>query len=326
MVFKFHSLLTHSLILVACFNWGISPQPAMGENPAPGIHWGALAYPDQEPVLATGFSIFRFTEFNGEGERFNGIRETIGLNLITTSWTRHWANHLEGWSTNLTFGIGPTRNQPSEFLQNDFIHDSLYGIPAVPVGEKRKETDFTLSGSMTRWWELPGQRRILFLSGGEQTGSLYQELFARGGVRRWSPVKTIEHLNGKSDGWLAGMFRPLRVSGMVRAGRIATGAAFHDLANHSFAAQTSLSYGWYDEHTLQPLLELEAGVTIDSGMFNGDRGNSLEERFWTIAIHAHPFTFETWNDQLNSQDYGPTYGAKIMMDLSFLLPDSWKGQ
>jgi len=40
----------------------------------------------------------------------------------------------------------------------------------------------------------------------------------------------------------------------------------------------------------------------------------------------HPFTFETWNDQLNSKDFGPTYGGKIMMDLSFLLPDSWKGQ
>jgi len=325
MVLKFHSFLTYSLILVACFSWWISPQPAMGESSAPGIHWGALAYPDQEPVLATGMSIFRFTEFNSEGERFNGIRETIGLNLITTSWTRHWTNNLKGWSTNLTFGIGPTRNQPSEFLQNDFIHDSLYGIPSVPVGEKRKATDFTISGSMTRWEELLGQRRVLFLSGGGQTGSLYHELFARAGFRRWSPVKTIEYLNGKSDGWFAGIFGPLRVSGMVRAGRIATGAAFHDLANHSFAAQGSISYGWYDEHTLQPLMELEAGVTIDSGMFNGERGDSLEERFWTVAIRAHPFTFETWNDQLNSQDFGPTYGAKVMMDVSFLLPDSWKG-
>ena len=159
---------THFIILVACLSWWIPPQPAMSEIPARGIHWGALAYPDQEPVFATGLSIFRFTEFNGAGERFNGIRETIGLNLITTSWTRHWTNHLDGWSTNLTFGIGPTRNQPSEFLQNDFVHDSLYGIPSIPVGEKRKETDFTISGSITRWEELPGQRRVLFLSGGDR--------------------------------------------------------------------------------------------------------------------------------------------------------------
>lgn len=326
MACRFHPSLTFFIILIAWLSWWISPQSARAESSAPGIHWGALAYPDQEPVLATGLSIFRFTEFNGEGERFNGIRETIGINLVTTSWTRHWSNSLEGWSTNLTFGIGPTRNQPSEFLQNDFIHDRLYGIPQVQVGQKRKATDFTISGSITRWGELPGQRRVLFLGGGGQTGSLYHELFARGGFRRWSPVKTIEYLSGTHDGWVTDMFRPLRFSGMVRAGRISTGAAFHDLANHSVAAQSSLSYGWYDEKTFRPLLEVEIGVTIDSGMFKGDRGDSLEERFWTVAIRAHPFTFETWNDQLNSKDFGPTYGAKVMMDLSFLLPESWKGQ
>ena len=245
--------------------------------------------------------------------------------MITTSWTRHWSNSLEGWSTNLTFGIGPTRNQPSEYLQNDFVHDRLFDIPQVPVGAKRKETDFTLSGSITRWGELPGQRRVLFLSGGGQTGSLYQELFARGGFRRWSPVKTIEYLSGTHDGWVADLFRPLRLSGMGRAGRLFNGAAFHDLANHSFAAQGSLSYGWYDEKTFRPLFEVEIGATIDSGMFNGNQGNALEESFWTIAIRAHPFTFETWNDQLSGQDFGPTYGGKLMMDLSFLLPDTWKG-
>lgn len=320
-----HSVPTFSIILIACLSWWISPEPARAESSAPGIHWGALAFPDQEPVLATGLSIFRFTEFNGEGERFNGIRETIGLNLVTTTWTRHWSNSLEGWSTNLTFGIGPTRNQPSEFLQNDFVHDRLYGIPQVPVGQKRKETDFAISGSITRWGELLGQRRVLFLGGGGQTGSLYHELFARGGFRRWSPVKTIEYLSGTPDGWLANIFRPLRFSGMVRAGRVATGAAFHDLANASYSAQGSISYDWYDERTLQPLLEIEVGATMDSGIFNGDRGDSLEERFWTFAIRIHPFTFETWNDQLNSKDFGPTYGGKVMMDLSFLLPDSWKG-
>lgn len=325
MAWQFHPSLTFSIILVGCVSMWISPQPVDAESSAPGIHWGALAYPDQEPVFATGMSIFRFTEFNGEGERFNGIRETIGLNLVTTTWTRHWSNSLEGWSTNLTLGIGPTRNQPSEFLQNDFIHDRVYGIPQVPVGEKRKETDFTISSSITRWGELFGQRRVLFLGGGGQTGSLYHELFARGGFRRWSPVKTLEYLSGAQDGWVADLFRPLRLSGMVRAGRIATGAAFHDLANASYSAQGSISYGWYNEKTLKPWFEIEVGATMDSGIFNGDRGDSLEERFWTVAIRIHPLTFETWNDQLNSKDFGPTYGGKVMMDLSFLFPDSWTG-
>jgi hypothetical protein len=87
---------------------------------------------------------------------------------------------------------------------------------------------------------------------------------------------------------------------MVRASRVATGAAFHDLANATYSAQGSISYGWYDEKTLHPWLEVEIGVTIDSGLFNGEMGDSLEERFWTAALRAYPFTFETWNDQLNT--------------------------
>ena len=293
-----------------------------GETPAPSIHWGALSYPDQASELSIGLSLFRFTEFNGEGERFNGINETIGINFITFSWTEHLTDTFENWSTNFTLGVGPTRNQPTEWLQNDFIHDGLYGIPTVPVEGTRKETDFAISGSLTHWWEIPGQKRIFYLSGGGQSGSLFHEIFARTGFRRWAPLKTIEYLNGNKQGVFASLFRPLRLSGMVRASRIATGAAFHDLANATYAAQGSISYGWYDEKTLRPWFEVEIGATIDSGLFNGELGDSLEERFWTAALRAYPFTIETWNDQLNSKDYGPTYGARLTMDLYFLLPKS----
>ncbi len=58
----------------------------------------------------------------------------------------------------------------------------------------------------------------LFFGGGGQTGSLYYEVFARGGFRRWSPVKSIEYLGGNSEALLVDVFRPLRFSGMVRAG------------------------------------------------------------------------------------------------------------
>ena len=297
--------------------------PVFAETPAPGIHWGALGYPDQEPTLTTGFSVFRFTEFNGEGERFNGIRETIGLNLITISWTEHWTKHMPNWSTNLTVGVGPTRNQPSEWLQNDLIHDSIWGIPEVPVEEKRHQTDFAVSSSITHWWEVVGQKRLFFISGGGQTGSLYHEVFARGGVRRWSPLQTFEQVVKPVEGWFGSLARPLRVSGMVRAGRIATGAAFHDLANTAYTAQGSISYGWYAPRTLRPWMEIEVGATIGSGMFNDDQGVALEEQFWTVAFRIHPFTFESWNDQLGNKDFGPTYGGRLMIDLYFLISDSW---
>lgn len=315
-------------IFLAFFLLGIGaliPPVVGGETPAPFIHWGALSYPDQEPVLEMGLSLFRFTEFNGDGEKFNGIDETIGINLITFTWTEHLTGIFQNWSTNLTFGVGPTRNQPTEWLQNDLIHDGLWGIPTVPVGDKRKQTDFAISGALTRWWEITGQKRVLYLGGGGQSGSLFHELFARTGFRRWAPLKSIEYLNGNQEGIFASLFRPLRLSGMVRASRIATGAAFNDLANTTYTAQGSISYGWYDEKTLHPWFEVEIGATIDSGIFNGELGDSLEERFWTAALRAYPFTIETWNDQLNSKDYGPTYGGRITMDLYFLLPKSWTG-
>lgn len=168
----------------------------------------------------------------------------------------------------------------------------------------------------------PGTASHPVPGGGGQSGSLYHELFGRAGFRRWSPLKALEHWKGTRQGFWAGVFRPLRLSGMVRAARIATGAAFHDLANSVYTAQGSISYGWYDERTFRPWLEVEFGATIDSGIFNGEKGDSLEERFWTAAIRVHPFTFETWNDQLNSKDFGPTYGARLMMDLSALWSDS----
>ncbi len=296
------------------------PPSVLAETPAPGVHWGALGYPDQTTVLETGLALFRFTEFNGEGERFNGIRETIGLNLITLSWTHHWdPPDPSGWSSNFTLGIGPTRNQPTEWLQNDLIHDGVWGIPQVPVEEKRNQTDFAISASLTKWWELFGQPRVLYLGGGGQSGSLYHEGFLRAGVRRWSPMKTSEYFWGNPpDHLFLTLLKPLRLSGMVRASRIETGAAFRDLAHVSYIAQGSVSYGWYDPNTHEPCVEVEVGVTIDSGIFNGLEGDSLEERYWTLAFRVHQLSLETWNDQLNSKDFGPTYGARVMLDLSFL--------
>ena len=314
-----------AIVFVIVLSVWISLSTVFAETPAPGIHWGALGYPDQEATLTTGLSIFRFTEFNKEGERFNDIKETIGLNLITMSWTEHWTNHLPGWSTNLTVGVGPTRNQPSEWLQNDLIHDRIWGIPQVPVEEKRHQTDFAISGSVTRWWGLLEQPRVLYLSGGGQTGSLYHEAFIRGGFRRWSPLHTFVQMVKPVEGWVGAFVRPFRVSGMVRAGRIATGAAFHDLADTVYTAQGSISYGWYNVHTFRPWMEIEVGATIGSGIFNDDKGVSLGEQFWTVAFRIHPFTFESWNDQLGNKDFGPTYGGRLMMDLYFLLPASWTG-
>ena len=56
----------------------------------------------------------------------------------------------------------------------------------------------------------------------------------------------------------------------------------------------------------------------------GDRGNfdwaQIEQNpFWTVKVQIRRFAVETWNDQLNRQDFGPTYGLRLTYDLSSLV-------
>ena len=313
------SRLKCATALLALLMW---PSILYAETPAPEVHWGSLGYPDQYPVLQLGLSLNRFTEFNGEGERFNEIQETIGLNQITFTWTEH-LERLKGWSTNLTIGAGPTRDQPTRYLQNEIVHEGLKGIPKVPVREKRRQTDFMITGTLNRWFSIGSLEKVAFAGGGVASGSLYHEIFGRVGARRWSPIETIYGCPCDEKPWWVSAFGPLRLSGMYRYSRIWEGAALRALAPESHLAQGSISYGWIREDGY-PSFEVELGLTIDSGIFLDVFGDSLEERFYTLAIRAHPFTIETWNDQLNDKDFGPTYGARFMLELYTFLPDSWK--
>ncbi|MCK6498061.1 MAG: hypothetical protein L6Q38_01120, partial [Nitrospira sp.] len=64
--------------------------------------------------------------------------------------------------------------------------------------------------------------------------------------------------------------------------------------------------------------EIEVAVTYDSGLFVDHRGDSLEERFVSVALRYSAFTFETWNDLINQKDYGPTFGARLTLDLLYM--------
>ncbi len=297
------------------------------ESPAPTVHWGGLSYPDQSELLDTGFTANRFTEFNGQGKRFNAIDETMGLNFATVSWTEHWRS-TPGLSTNLTVGAGPTGEQPTRYLQNEFIHDAIWGIPQVPVGETRDGADFMIDGSVTGWRGWWGQKRLLFAGGGFSTGSLYHEVFARAGMRRLNigdPIAaggqalvrfvtagSVPHLLAVD--WLKG----LRLSAMGRYGRSFSGSAFKDVAPQTWFGQGSVSWGIYDDEH-KPFVEVELGAAIDSGLFTSLKGDALEVRFWTVKVQIRRFAVETWNDQLNRQDYGPTYGLRLSYDLYSLL-------
>ncbi|MDQ6733302.1 MAG: hypothetical protein M3Z35_04170, partial [Nitrospirota bacterium] len=240
------------------FSFGYKPQPgwrhllfiwfllglavtAAAETPAPSVHWGAISYPDRDRTLMAGTTFNRFTEFNGSGARFNNIHQSAGFNFVSVSWTER-LKALPGWNTNLTVGAGPTRADPTLYLQNDFLH-RLININPVPVGDSRGGTDFMISGSVTRWVRMFGDREIGFAGIGFSSGSLYHEVNGQVGVRRLSLAEMVESWTGWSPTALEVVSRFVRFSAMGRYGRLYGGAAYSDavIANQSYLAQGSVT-------------------------------------------------------------------------------------
>ncbi|MBH0201160.1 MAG: hypothetical protein HP496_02370, partial [Nitrospira sp.] len=70
---------------------GLHATPAWSENPAPSVHWGSTAFPDQYSTLTGGLTLNRFTPVDGLGNKYDStVGNTLGFNLITLSWTQHW--------------------------------------------------------------------------------------------------------------------------------------------------------------------------------------------------------------------------------------------
>ncbi len=280
-------------------------QPCWAEATAQSTHWGALAFPDHDRTLALGFTTDRFTEFDGAGKRYNDMRQTDGFNFWSLSWTER-LERFKGWNTNLTVGAGPTDDRVSRYLQNDAVH-KLRGQTPVPVGATRDATDFMASGTLTKWTGLGGSDDVFFYGVGGAAGSLYYEPYAQMGFRRLSLLEFVPVVSDY-----------VRFSALGRYGRPFSGAAFHEVANYSYLGQASVGIGNYRRTDCDTPWEIELGLTVDSGLFVDHRGNSLEERFATVALHVSAVTIETWNDLINQKDYGPTFGARMTLDLLYL--------
>ena len=102
---------------------------------------------------------------------------------------------------------------------------------------------------------------------------------------------------------------------MGRLGQAYRGAAFRQVASQNYILHISLSWGIYDECTLQKF-EIETGVSLDSGLFVDFQGKPLEEGFVFLATRRfRNVAFETWNDMVDRKDYGPTYGLRLTIDV-----------
>ena len=285
---------------------------AFGEAPGPSVHWGGLAFPDQYSTLTTGLTLDRFTPTDGAGAKYDStVPNTLGFNLITLSGTQHWGEQWSGWSTNLTAGISPTSNQPSEFLQNKVVHQ-LRHLPPVPTFQPRQDTDAMVDGSVTRWFPLFHPKDI-FLGGGFSVGTIYQEMFLRTGIRRLQVTPDVY----RGD-WGA---VSVRASILGRVSLQEDGAVLHATKTTSRIVQPALAIGQYatnQKGETVPTWEVEVALTWDSGIFVNGVGQSRKEFFWSAAITGGPLRFETWNDSLGNiskTDFGPTYGASLTVDL-----------
>jgi len=284
------------------------------ESPAPSVHWGSVAFPDQYSTLTTGLTVDRFTPTDGGGAKYDStVPNTLGFNLLTFSWTQHGQEHFEGWSINLTGGISPSANQPSEFFQNKVVHQ-LRHLPPVPTFQPRQDTDAMIDGSVTKWFF---KNKTAFLGGGFSVGTIYQEQFLRTGIRRLHVTPDVYRGN-----WGA---VSVRTSVLGRVSLQEDGAVLHATKPMSRLVQPALAIGQYrknenDEEV--PTWEVEVALTWDSGIFVNGVGQSRKQFFWSAAFTGGPMRFETWNDSMGNiskSDFGPTYGASLTVDLFRLI-------
>jgi hypothetical protein len=237
------------------------------------------------------------------------VTNTLGFNLITFSWTQHGHDRFEGWSINVTGGISPTANQPSEFFQNKVIHQ-LRHLPPVPSFQPRQDTDAMFDGSVTKWFF---KNKTVFLGGGFSAGTIYQEQFLRAGIRRLQVTPDLYH-----GDWGA---VSVRLSGLGRVSVQENGAVLHQTKPTSHIFQPALAIGQYNTNERgeqYPTWEVEVSATWDSGIFVNGVGQSRKQFFWSAAFTCGPVRFETWNDSLGNlskSDFGPTYGATITIDV-----------
>jgi hypothetical protein len=306
-------LRLHVQFLAACcLGLILLAGPAAGESPAPTVHWGGLAYPDQSSTFSVGGTVNRFTEFDNPSRNSipyeSTVHESFGLNFFSLSWTKVWECSIcvEGLATNLTVGAGPTSEQPSRSLQN--IHNA-FNVPQVSTGRIRGGADAMVDASVTKWFSFQRSGLIgeefgdTFVGAGFSGGTLYQELFFRGGFRRLE-LPTEANL-------------PVRFSMMGRYSRLFTGSLLHTVPSSSTVLQPAISFGPYAVHgPVVPPWEIEIAITWDSGLFANEAGRARHERFWSFSYRYHGFRFETWNDSLiNDKDRGPTFGGTLTYNL-----------
>jgi hypothetical protein len=277
----------------------------------PSSHWGALLYPEFEPMAQFGLHLDRFTEFDKKKDAagnpiltsYNGLKETIGFNAIAISITGKFVRS-PATLYRVTIHGGYSADEPTRFLQNEVIHAPA-GLDPVPVAETRSAWDGGVSLDVHHW--VAGPLRVpLFAGAGVAFATINSDAFVQAGFRaaHWGP------------------------SAVVRVGGVSGGDALPSevLSSRYLTAQASFRLPLDDWLAglwgLMP--ELELGTTYTTGLFADTTGVAISEKFVTLKVAWGPLTIETWNDAWASdKDQGPTYGLKVSVRSAAFAASRW---
>lgn len=276
---------------------------ALAQGAIPDAHWGAYSFPSSVPEIRGGLHFNRFTQFSSTSTQFNEIEESAGFNFLVGSYT----DRLTGaphWTYTSAIGIGISSDEPTQFLQNEFVH-KLNPQGEVPIGSDREEIEFLGAFSMTRWFE-PSDRlgQDLFIGGGVATSTLFHEPWAHAGGQFMLAERC-------------------RLSLMHRVSRPIAGQAYEDVAQLSNISQLYLGYvpseiestSWFSGLLGNP--EMGIAITRDSGLFLDADDQGIETWFASLRFRwATGLIVETWNDFANGTDFGPSFGLLISVDLA----------
>lgn len=319
------------------------PLPELAAQLAgPGAHWGTSIYAVAHAEERFSLETYRFTQFSSTGSQHpSQIQETAGINLSKLSITREMMIDRKNRLTwTLEGGVGLSNDQPSEWLQNDYLH-AIRHLDKVPVGQRRNATEFVAAGALNYWigTQEPhkphdsGQdtawRYEAFAGAGLATGTLYSESFAHAGGALWQrDANTRVSLLARTSWPDGGQAYPrtanwnnlvqLGVSYVPSDYYLGADGTARTITGELFQRKNLNPLNWPSAlHTLIGRPECGLYFTWDSGFFATPAGSEIDTQFISLRFDwPTGMRMETFNDMLNGTDYGPSFGMLVSWDLA----------
>jgi hypothetical protein len=331
----------------------------------PSSWFGSLPLPDPDVRQEIGLVVNRFTNtakpsdvsWQGrppaacssyEGRRGRTcdyvLQRMIGLN--TVYWHQGFRVPRLRTTARVGLQIGNTSDNPSRFLQNDFLHQSE-SIDRVPVDTLRIYRSWQAGAtvSATKWIDVgtvANSRTAFiapfFLGTAVDLGTIARAWTVEAGVR--GATTRLRGLN------LPAVSAMIRKSLWLRSG-LALGGVHRGPADElpepvfpqsTSSAQSSIARNvtqsavsivvplnkWFGPSAILP--SVEYGITRSDAFLIRPGPSEIEqvaagrelrakERFYTVSLRwaGGDYGFETWNDSLGNKDQGPTFGVRVFL-------------